>query len=317
MRDISRKIVTQRSAIAWAELFCSPATIQRIHAHQIPKGDPLEVSKVAAIQAAKQTPQILPYCHSVGLDFVGVEFRLGTDRIEVEVTVKAIDQTGVEMEALTAASVAVLNLYDMLKMLDDTMAIGGVKLLAKRGGKSDRRSGFAQGLRAAVVVISDSVAAGEKEDMSGRLICERLQEEGLELADYRVVSDDPEEIDGCLRHYADQARVNLVLTTGGTGFGPRDNTPEVMGRLIEREAAGIVEAARAYGQARTPHSMLSRGRAGIRGNTLIVNLPGSRGGVAESLDALLPGMLHAFKMLRGEGHDEEHPRDGRRGSADS
>ena len=96
--------------------------------------------------------------------------------------------------------------------------------------------------------------------------------------------------------------MDLVLTTGGTGFGPRDRTPEAMAAVIEREVPGIPEAARAHGAERTPYSMLSRGRAGLRGSTLIVNLPGSSRGVAESLDALFPGILHAFKMIRGGGH---------------
>ncbi len=100
-----------------------------------------------------------------------------------------------------------------------------------------------------------------------------------------------------------------MLTTGGTGFSPRDNTPEAMARVIEREIPGIPEALRAYGQERTPYSMLSRGKAGIRGRTIIINLPGSKRGVAESLDALFPGLLHAFGMLRGGGHPDApaHP----------
>ena len=104
--------------------------------------------------------------------------------------------------------------------------------------------------------------------------------------------------------YADQRQLDLVLTTGGTGFSPRDVTPEAMQHVIERDVPGIPEAARAFGQERTPYSMLSRGRAGIRGTTLIVNMPGSRKGVAESLDAVMAGVLHAFKMIGGGGHEE-------------
>lgn len=308
MRDISRKFSTLRTATAWALLKCSPETMRTVRERKVPKGDPLEVSKVAAIQAAKNTPQIIPYCHSVGLDYISVEYELGADRIEVRVRVHAIHKTGVEMEALTGASAAVLNLYDMLKMIDESMEIGGVKLLEKTGGKGDWRGKSVGGLRTAVLVVSDSVSNGSKRDRSGRAICERLGEQGLEVAVYEVVPDDPRKIESILRRYADVEGLNLVMTTGGTGFGPRDNTPEVMDRIIDREAPGIMEAARSFGQQRTPYSMLSRGRAGIRGHTLIVNLPGSLNGVSESLDALLPGLLHAFKMLRGEGHPETQNR---------
>jgi molybdenum cofactor biosynthesis protein MoaC len=295
-----------RTAKARAVLSLRPETIALIREGRVPKGDPLAVAKVAAIQAAKNTSQIIPYCHPLPVDFVGVEFEIGEGRIEIEVTVKAVHKTGVEMEALTGASVAALTLYDMLKMLDQTMEIAGVQLLEKKGGKSDFRSAFAKPLRAAVVVLSDSVAAGKKSDESGRLISDRLREEGVEVADYRIVPDDKEKIVETLIGFADRDRLDLVVTTGGTGFGPRDHTPEAMARVIEREAPGVVEAARAYGQDRTPYSMLSRGRAGVRGRTLIVNLPGSRKGAAESLDALFPALLHAFKMLRGGGHAQEN-----------
>jgi molybdenum cofactor biosynthesis protein MoaC len=302
MLDISPKYTTLRSAAACAVLHLKAETIARIQAGTIPKGDPLPVAKVAAIQAVKNTSQIIPYCHPLPVDYVGVEFRIGQDQIGAEVTVKAVYKTGVEMEALTGASVAALTLYDMLKMLDETMRIGGIELINKRGGKSDFRDSFAAPPRAAVLVMSDSITAGKKSDESGRAIQRRLEAEGAQVVDYRIIPDDVEAIAATLIDYADHDRLDLVLTTGGTGFSPRDNTPEAMLRVIEREIPGIPEAARAYGQARTPYSMLSRGKAGLRGATLIVNLPGSRKGVEDSLNALFPGLAHAFKMIHGGGH---------------
>lgn len=304
MLDVSYKYHTLRSAVARATVTLSPGTVQLIRERKIPKGDPLDVARVAAIQAAKETSRIIPYCHPVPVDFVGVAFEVGADRIDVTVTVKAIYKTGVEMEALTGASVAALTLYDMMKMLDDTLEIVQVRLEKKKGGKGDFRDVFPHPPRAAVLVMSDSVAAGKKEDKSGKAIAARLEQEGMELADYRIVPDEPDRIAAQLIHYADEQRLDLVVTTGGTGFTPRDRTPEAMDRVIEREAPGIAEAVRAFGQARTPYSMLSRGRAGVRGRTLIVNLPGSHRGVLESLDALFPGLQHAFKMLAGHGHGE-------------
>jgi len=303
--DIAKKISTLRTAEALAVLRLSQSTIDRIEAREIPKGDPLEVAKVAAIQAAKNTSQIIPYCHPLPIEYVGVEFEIGVGTIQVDISVKSIGKTGVEMEALTAASVAALTLYDMLKMLDDDMTIEAVKLLNKRGGKSDfRRKHQHSTLKAAVLVLSDSIAAGAKSDRSGQLIVERLEAEGIEIADYRIIPDDTETIVKQLREYADELELNLVMTTGGTGFSPRDNTPEAMDQVIEKEAPGIAETIRTYGQARTPYSMMSRGRAGIRGKTLIVNLPGSRGGVKDSLNGVFPGLLHAFKMLKGGGHGD-------------
>jgi molybdenum cofactor synthesis domain-containing protein len=150
--------------------------------------------------------------------------------------------------------------------------------------------------------MSDSVSAGQKTDASGQAITERLRAEGVEVVECLVIPDEPAVIERTLIRCADEMGVDLVMTTGGTGLGPRDHTPEVMARVIEREAPGIAEAVRAHGQERTPFSILSRGKAGLRGRTLIVNLPGSPRGVAESLDAVLRPVLHAFEIMDGGGH---------------
>jgi cyclic pyranopterin phosphate synthase len=123
--------------------------------------------------------------------------------------------------------------------------------------------------------------------------------------DLSIVNDDADEIVSAVTRYADELELDLVVTTGGTGLGPRDNAPVALARVIERPAPGIGEAARAHGQERTPFAMLSRGVAGLRGQTLIVALPGSTKAVEESLDGLFPGLLHAFRMIHGMGHDAE------------
>jgi molybdenum cofactor biosynthesis protein MoaC len=302
MRDISRKIKTLRAAVAQATLRVSPSTISLIKKDKIPKGNPLEVAKVAAIQGAKNTSQIIPYCHPLPVDFVGVEFTLGKSQIVVKVEVKAIYKTGVEMEALTGASIAALTLYDMMKMLDDNMEIMGVKLMSKRGGKSDFTVTKGRRLRAAVLVMSDSVSAGKKKDESGKVIIARLQDYKITVTKYDVIPDDPKKIHDKLVWYADSLKLDLVITTGGTGLGPRDNTPEAVRKIIEREIPGVSEAVRAYGQERMPFAMLSRSVAGVRGKTIFVSLPGSKNAVIEGLDAIFPALLHSSNMLRGKGH---------------
>ncbi len=300
MIDISSKTTTLRTAVATATLSVAPSTIQALRENTLPKGDPIPVAKVAAVQAAKNTSLLIPYCHPLPLDFVDCRFHIHNDRIEVHTEVKAIAKTGVEMEALAAVSAAVLTLYDMMKAVDERMEITSLKLVNKTGGKSDFKPGTVRGKQAAVLVVSDSVSAGRRSDVSGKLIIERLKQEGFESLLYEVVPDDAAAIETKLREYV--LSKDLVITTGGTGLSPRDQTPEATARVIERELPGIVEVLRAYGQDRTPFSMLSRGKAGLAGRTIIINLPGSSRAVAESLDALFPWLFHAFAMMEGEGH---------------
>ncbi|HEY3293995.1 MAG TPA: bifunctional molybdenum cofactor biosynthesis protein MoaC/MoaB [bacterium] len=308
MHDITRKTNTLRISTAEATVHMRPETIERIQRKDIPKGDVLEVARVAGIQAAKNCSQLIPLVHPVPVEFVGILFAIGEKEIVVTATVKAIARTGLEMEALTATSTAALTIYDMIRVFDDTLEIDRIRLVIKKGSRFDYRESFAKPLRAAVLVVSDAIAAGNKEDLAGKLIADRLRGEGLRVEDYKVVACDPLAIAPALVSYADKMSLDLVLTSGGTGFGPRDHTPEATTTVIEREIPGIPEALRAYGQERAPHSMLTRGKSGIRGHTIIINLPGSKKGVAEALDALFPGLLHSFKILWGGAHPEKKAR---------
>jgi len=153
-------------------------------------------------------------------------------------------------------------------------------------------------VRAAVLTVSDGVSAGVREDASGDVLEELLLGEGFEV-ERSVVSDDVAVIAEALRALGDSG-VALVLTTGGTGFAPRDVTPEATREVIEREAPGIAEAVRADALARTPHALLSRGIAGIRGATLVVNLPGSTGGCRDGFEVIRPALEHGLELAAGD-----------------
>jgi molybdenum cofactor biosynthesis protein MoaC len=300
VKSVTAKTTTLRRASASARVRTTPEAIARMQANDVPKKDVLVVARVAATAAAKKTWELIPYCHPIPVDSVEVTFDVGGDVVHIEASVEAIWKTGVEMEALTAASTAALTVYDMLKPLDQEIVIESVKLEKKRGGKSSFQDPIPPGFKAAVIVTSDGTAAGKREDRSGRVIKERLRSFGIEPS-YDIVPDDEEQIVSLLRKLIDGG-ADLIVTTGGTGLGPRDVTVEATRRVIEREVPGIVEATRAYGQSRTPYSMLSRGLAGVCGRTIIVNLPGSSKGAEESMQAIFPGLFHAYAMLRGGGH---------------
>ena len=152
-------------------------------------------------------------------------------------------------------------------------------------------------MRAAVLTVSDGVHSGEREDRSGDVLEELLREDGFDVS-RRVVPDVADTIASAIEDLSGQAA--LVLTTGGTGFAPRDVTPEATRTVVDREAPGIAEAIRADALARTPHALLSRGLAGLRGATLVVNLPGSPGGCRDGYEVLRPALRHGLELAAGD-----------------
>jgi molybdenum cofactor biosynthesis protein MoaC len=316
MRDISHKQITLRTARATGILFCSSETIERIRKEELPKGNLFDVARAAGYLGAKHTPQLLPHCHPVAIDGMELLFEFlekevhgdlfpeavfGRTGIVIRGEARSIGRTGIEMEILTGVSVAALELYDMLKPVDKAMEIGHIRLLEKKGGKSDREKYFATPPVCAVLVCSDSTAAGQREDKSGKLIQEMLTAVNAHVKYYAVVPDDKIPIQQKIKEWVGED-VQFIFTTGGTGLGPRDNTVGAVKELLERDAEGIAEAMRVYGQMRTPMAMMSRGVAGSVANTLIVTLPGSSAGARESLEAILPAVFHARKMMKGGGH---------------
>lgn len=302
MFNVGAKPDSYRIARAKAVLNIDTKTAILVRQGKSPKGDIVEAAKIAATSGAKKTSDLIPYCHPIPIDHIKVHVSVNAQAIEVDVEVKSIWKTGVEMEALSGACIGALTIYDMLKPIDDTLFISSVKLVEKSGGIGQFKINDGNKIRAGVIVVSDSVAAGKREDKSGKFIVKTLKDRSIHVVKYQVVPDDSSIIEELLIKYSDDLHLNLILTTGGTGLGPRDVTPESTRKVIEREITGIAEGSRAYGQRRTPLSMLSRGIAGVRGKSLIINIPGSLNAVAESLEFLFPGLEHAFKMMEGDGH---------------
>ena len=302
MVDITHKIISQRTATAQAIVKVgASATMQAIINNTVPKGNVLEVSRTAGLFAVKNTSNSIPDCHPMPIEYTGIEFELLEDSVLIKVTVKAIYRTGVEVEAMHGASIVALTMYDMLKPIDKQVEISTIKLLHKKGGKSDFGVKEKLDLSVAVLVCSDSVASGKKEDRAGKVIAEKIKNLGLSVSSYTVIPDEVSDIQETINKFC-QANKDLVIITGGTGLSNRDVTPEAVIPLLDRRIPGIEEAIRAYGQDRTPYAMLSRSVVGFKGNTLIMALPGSTAGASESMDAVFPSILHLFKILNGFNH---------------
>lgn len=161
-------------------------------------------------------------------------------------------------------------------------------------------------IRAVVITVSDASSRGERKDESGEILVQLLKELGAEIVAQRTLSDDPDPLADALREFSDWRNVNLIVTTGGTGFSPRDNTPEATLTVIEREAPGLAEAMRIETLKQTPMAMISRGVCGIRSGTLIVNLPGAPKAVKESFAVIAPVLSHAIALLAGQPGGELH-----------
>ena len=161
--------------------------------------------------------------------------------------------------------------------------------------------------RAAILTISDKGFRGERKDRSGPVLREILRKAGFSITDFEILPDDQPLLEQRLRHLADESCLDLVVTTGGTGVSPRDVTPDATLAVIDRLVPGMAEAMRAKSLAKTPHAMLSRAVAGIRGQTLIINLPGSVKGAQENMEAVLPALDHALDKIQGDPSDCGNP----------
>jgi cyclic pyranopterin phosphate synthase len=319
MVDVSAKADTVRVALAAGALRTTPEVVALVRADDLPKADVLSTARLAGISGAKKTSELIPLCHQLALSSVKVEFGFTGDAITIEATAKTTGPTGVEMEALTAVAVAGLTLHDMVKAVDPAAVLTDVRLVSKSGGKRGQWTrdgaetaapqadsaadalGGDDARSAVVLVASTGAAAGTRTDTTGPVLATWLDGWGFAVRGPLVHADAD-----IATGLADALRTapKLIITTGGTGASPTDATPEATLAVLDRELPGVAEAIRNKGAAAFPLASLSRGVAGLAGRTVIVNLPGSPGGVKDGMAVLEPLLDHLLAQVSGGGTHE-------------
>ena len=299
MVDVTDKTATERMAKAEGKIHLQQATIALIQDNSIPKGNVLTTAKIAGIQSAKKTAEIIPMCHQLNLSFVDMEFELGRELVIIRSIVKTREATGVEMEALTAVSTAALTMYEMCKAVDKTMTIGAIKLVEKIGGKSDHAVEYRPSV--GIITMSDSISADKSEDKSGPILVKGFADSGCKADHQKVLPDGTEELIPMIESWIKDG-VELIITTGGTGLGPRDLTLQLVENKFDSKLPGIEQALHAYGRSKVKTAMLSRLTAGVINGAIVICLPGSTGAVKDALKVLIPTIFHSFHMMKGEKH---------------
>ena len=242
---------------------------------------------------------MIPMCHQLNLSYVDIEFEFESDAICIRSIVKTKEATGVEMEALSAVSGAALTIYDMCKSVDKSMIIGEIKLVKKIGGKSDNAVEYRPNV--GVITLSDSISSGHGEDKSGPILIDGFSNAGCVVNHHETFPDGSKKLVSTIQDWVKDG-VELIITTGGTGLGPRDLTIETMEKVFDSKLPGVEQALHAYGRGKVKTAMLSRLTAGVVNGVIVICLPGSTGAAKDALKVLIPTIFHSFHMMKGEKH---------------
>jgi molybdenum cofactor biosynthesis protein MoaC len=318
MADITKKAPTFRRAVSMGKIHVGEVGFSHIKNETLPKGDVLKLAEIAGVQGAKNAWQQIPMCHPLQLEHVALYLdpEEKSHSIIAYAVVSTTAKTGVEMEALAAVNAALLTLYDLTKPVEPALSISSIRLLLKEGGKKGlwvHPEGIPPALQAflptkskrplenrtaAVITLSDRAHKGEYEDKSGPVLQKKLEELGCKITDYLVLPDEAAQLEKKISDLS--GKVDLIVTTGGTGISPRDITPETLSKHARIEIPGIGELLRSFGAKHVPTAWLSRSLAAVIDTTLVISLPGNPNAVKDSIEALKEILPHALDHVKNK-----------------
>ncbi len=318
MVDVAHKAVTERIAHATSFVACNTEAVRLLRSGELKKGDALAVARIAAIASVKKTPDLIPLCHPIAMTGMKVEITVHDEGVQTHTRVTTTDRTGIEMEALTAATTAALNIIDMIKAVDRGAHISYARIDHKAGGRSGEwtrtptppvnsktdapptQPTTKDTPVVGVVTISDRSFTGERPDRTGPAITEHVQGWG-HLVDTRLVPDDITHIRTAITDLQD-AGAWLIITTGGTGITSRDLTPQAVTPMLSTTLPALANALQNSGIGKAPGALLSRSIAGLINRTAVVTLPGSPHAVRDGLAILDTVREHLHSQLADADH---------------
>ena len=321
MIDVGKKRPTRRRAVACGTIRMNITAFDAIKNGTLPKGNVLALAEAAGIMGAKNTPDLIPMCHTLPLDQVTIHCDMDERDCSITVYAQAVAfaKTGVEMEALAGANAALLTIWDLTKGTDPNLSIEGIRLLIKTGGKSGvwvnpdgipawleeqlPDAEFLKGKSAAILVMSDRAASGEYKDESGMLLKDLAFQAGAVLKAYDIIPDDVDKIEQSILKICREQKPDLLIASGGTGPGPRDVTPDVLAKISDRMLDGLGDVLRTESLYFTDTAWLSRMTACMVGATLVIAFPGSPKAVKECWDILSPFLSEALNKIKKQGFE--------------
>ena len=295
--DVSEKKEILHRAISQSIIRVFPETLEHIKNDKKFEANLIESIKISATLAAKKSWEIIPHSHQQTIDHVKVDVSIRSELIEIIVEVKGVSKTSLSVESLLAASAAAITLYDKLQSLSDSISIESIRLLRDSDIFSESKETTGKKVTAAVLAIGNLELLEEKTELMKKFTIDKLNNNYCTVIESSIINTESDLIESNLKKFCDEIKADLVITCGGIEIKSKNTVSDITEKILDKKIEGIPEILRSFGIKRTPLSILYGGTAGIRGRSIIINLPGNIKEISESLEVILPYILQIRKII--------------------